>query len=594
MNTRNTKQDTKHAGSLRLLMSYVFADKALLVKTLVLVVIATGFEVLGPLLSKVFIDDFIVPDHYPFWPIAGIISLFILSTIIGTYLKYRQTLRFLDMALYAVLDIRKRVFKHVLSLPMSYFDYARTGQLVSRITNDTESIKDIYVQFLSNVLTNIILLIGILIAMAILDMQLMLVALLLLPTVIGLIYLYQRFSVKNVTDSRRLRSDINATMNESISGMTVIQATNQQQAKLSQFDQINAHYYDTRLKTVTISSLLLRPAINLFSIIVLGCVVWFFGLQVVQGVAEIGVLYAYLNYLGRFSEPLIEITQRFGLYQQAIVAGNRVYELLQESSAKPEQGTCTRIEAGRLTIKDLSFAYQNNHPVLQDINVEINAGQFFAIVGHTGSGKSTLMSLLLNFYQPQSGTICIDGHPLDDFSHDALRQGVSFIPQDPFILATTIFDNIDMGRNLSETAVHLAARQAHLHDVIMAMNDGYQTQLGEGGFRLSTGQRQQLIIARALAGSPKVLLLDEATANVDSETEQVVQRALNDLQGQVTLIVVAHRLSTIRHADQILVLDHGHLIEQGDHHQLMAIPQGRYRAMYQLQQQEKRVAQAAQ
>ena len=586
---KSQKKQDRNAGSLRLLMSYVFADKKRFVITMLLVIVATGFDVLGPMLSKVFIDEFIMPDHYPFWPIVGVVGLFIISNLLGTYLKYKQTLRFLDMALNAVLDIRKRVFKHVLTLPMSFFDYARTGQLVSRITNDTESIKDIYVQFLSNVLANIILLTGILIAMAILNIQLMLVALILIPAVIGLIYLYQRFSVKVVTDSRQLRSDINATMNESISGMAVIQATNQQQIKLSQFDAINDRYYDTRLKTVTVASLLLRPAINLLSILVLGGVVWFFGLNVVRGVTEIGVLYAYLNYLGRFTEPLVEITQRFSLYQQAIIAGDRVYELLQEPSAQTETGRRATIKHGQLSIDKLNFGYQADKPVLHDISVSVDAGQFYAIVGHTGSGKSTLLSLLLNFYQPQSGKVCIDGSPLNDFTHDSLRQGVGFIPQEPFILATTIYDNIDMERNLSEEAVHHAARQAHLHDVIMAMSDGYQTQLGEGGLRLSTGQRQQLIIARALAGSPKVLLLDEATANVDSETEQVVQRALNDLQGKVTMIVVAHRLSTIHHADTILVLDKGNLIEQGNHNKLMTIPKGRYRAMYELQQQEQKV-----
>ncbi|PWI32536.1 ABC transporter ATP-binding protein [Vibrio albus] len=592
MKNNSKLRQNKDSGSLRLLMSYVFADKILLLKTIMLVVIATGFDVLGPMLSKVFIDDFIMPDTYPVWPVVGVISLFILSTLLGTYLKYQQTLRFLDMALNAVLDIRKRVFKHVLTLPMAYFDYARTGQLVSRITNDTESIKDIYVQFLSNVLANMILLIGILIAMAILDFQLMLVALLLIPTVVALIYLYQKFSVKVVTDSRQFRSDINATISESISGMPVIQATNQQPAKFSQFEQINEHYYDTRLKTVVIASLLLRPAINLLSILVLAGVVWFFGLKVVQGVAEIGVLYAYLNYLGRFTEPLVDITQRFSLYQQAIVAGDRVYELLQEPSSQTEKGTYSEIEHGRLSIEGLSFGYQADKPILHDINASMEAGQFFAVVGHTGSGKSTLLSLLLNFYQPQSGQITIDGLALNEFTHDTLRQRVGFIPQEPFILATTIFDNIDMGRNLGEDAVHQAAKQAHLHDVIMDMVDGYQTALGEGGLRLSTGQRQQLIIARALAGSPKVLLLDEATANVDSETEQVVQRALNDLQGKVTMIVVAHRLSTTHHADKILVLEKGHLIEQGSHHRLMALHKGRYRAMYELQQQEQKVAQA--
>ena len=589
-----TAQQEKDNGSLRLLLSYVFADKKLFIKTLLLVVVATAFDVAGPMLSKVFIDDFIMQDQYPLWPVAGIVSLFIVSVILATLLKYQQNLRFLDIALNAVLDIRKRVYHHVLTLPMSFFDFARTGQLVSRITNDTESIKDIYVQFLSSVLTNFIMLAGILIAMAILDVQLMVIALVLIPTVIGLIYLYQKFSLKQVTESRQLRSDINGTLSESISGMAVIQATKQQQHKLDQFDRINDGYYSTRLKAVTMSSLLLRPAINLLSILILAALVWFFGLKVVEGVAEIGVLYAYLNYLGRFTEPLVEITQKFSLYQQAIVAGNRVYELLQEPSVQDGQGTLSRIESGELSLQHIRFGYQADKPVLADIDVTIPAGHFFAVVGHTGSGKSTLLNLLLNFYQPQSGSVKIDGHALSDYSQDALHQGIGFIPQEPFILASTIFDNIDMGRGLNQQAVEEAARQAHLHEVIAEMEDGYQTHLGEGGLRLSTGQRQQLIIARALAGSPKVLLLDEATANVDSETEQVVQRALHQLQGKVTMIVVAHRLSTIRNADSILVLSKGVLAEQGSHQQLMTIEGGRYRSMYELQQQEQKVAQAEQ
>ncbi len=240
MSKANTIKDKNSSGSIKLLMSYVFAEKALFIKTLLLVVLATGFDVLGPMLSKVFIDEFVMQNHYPVWPVVGVIALFIISVLLGTYLKYQQTLRFLDIELNAVLDIRKRLFKHVLTLPVAFFDYSRTGQLVSRITNDTESIKDIYVQFLSNILANLVLLIGILTAMAILDLQLMLVALALIPAVVSLIYLYQKFSVKAVTQSRQLRSDINSTMNESISGMTVIQATNQQQNKQQQFEQINS------------------------------------------------------------------------------------------------------------------------------------------------------------------------------------------------------------------------------------------------------------------------------------------------------------------------------------------------------------------
>ena len=593
-NSPTPENKVSNSGSFKMLMGYVFSDRPRLIKALLLVVFATALDVIGPMLGKVFIDRFIMPDHYPLWPIIGIVVLYATATLLGTYLKYQQTMKFVDIALNAVLDIRKRIFAHVLRLPMAFFDYARTGQLVSRITNDTESIKDIYVQFLSKVLSSIIMLIGILTAMAILDVHLMLIALALIPAIVVMIYFYQRLSGQIVADSRQFRSDINATISESIGGMAVIQATNQQQAKLGQFDTINGGYYKTRLQTITIGSFLLRPAINLLSILVLAGVVWFFGLKVVNGYTEIGVLYAYLNYLGRFTEPLVEITQRFSLYQQAMVAGDRVFELFQEPTMASDHGTQNRIEHGHLSLQQVNFHYQEDKPILQEINVDIAAGEFFAVVGHTGSGKSTLLSLLLNFYQPQSGSITIDGHKLDDYHHDVLRQGVGFIPQEPFILASTLFDNIDMGRGLCLEAIQNAARKAHLHDVIMEMSEGYQTQLGEGGLRLSTGQRQQLIIARALAGSPKILLLDEATANVDSETEQVVQKALSQLQGQVTMIVVAHRLSTIRQADQILVLDKGKLIEQGNHEQLMGIEHGRYKAMYLLQQQEQKVVQAEQ
>ncbi|CAG9001395.1 MAG: Multidrug resistance-like ATP-binding protein MdlB [Candidatus Celerinatantimonas neptuna] len=587
-----SKPSEHRSGTFRLLMGYVIADRGLLAKAIFLLVLATGLDVLGPILAKIFIDDFIVPDRYPIWPIAAIIIAFIATKIIGTILRYQQTLKFTDIALAAVLDIRKRVFHHVLKLPMAYFDHARTGQLVSRITNDTESIKDLYVQFLSIVLTNVILLVGILISMAILDFHLMLVALALIPTVIGLIYIYQKLSGAAVAKSRQLRSDINAVVSESIGGMAVIQATNQQQNKLAQFDDTNSGYYWARLRTVQIGSFLLRPAISLLSILVLVGVIWIFGIQVVQGVAEIGVLYAFLNYLGRFTEPLADITQRFNLYQQAMVAGDRVYSLLNEPSiVDHSEHQSADMTQGALSIQNLQFAYLKGKPILKNINIEIPAGRFYAIVGHTGSGKSTLLSLLLNFYQPQQGKICIDGYPLDQFDHDTLRNGVGLIPQEPFILASTIFDNIDMGRKLTPQQIEQAARQAHLHQVIEQMSDGYRTHLGEGGLRLSTGQRQQLIIARALAGSPRILLLDEATASVDSETEQVVQRALDDLRGKVTMIVVAHRLSTINHADQILVLSHGEIAEQGSHNQLMRKTNGLYQSMYQLQQQAQKITQ---
>jgi ATP-binding cassette, subfamily B, multidrug efflux pump len=578
-------------GAFRLLSEYVVRDKPLLIKALLLLLLATAADVAGPILLKVFIDDHLLVENFELRALLILLLVYLLTQISAAWLRYQQTLRFCDMALGAVLDIRERVFAHVLRLPMAFYDRAMTGQLVSRITNDTEAIKDLYVQFLSVVLTNLILLAGIIIAMGLLNVQLMLIALCLVPAVVGVIYVYQRLSGAAVGRTRQLRSEINASISESIAGMAVIQAGNQQQRFTAQFEGLNGQYYDARMRTVRAGALLLRPAIDLLSVLVLVAVVWGFGLQRISGAAEIGVLYAFLNYLSRFTEPLAEITQRFNLYQQAMVAGSRVHQLILEGEQRYQVGDA-RISAGAISVRDLVFQYQPGKPVLKRLSIEVPAGGFVAVVGHTGSGKSTLLNLLLNFYTPSGGEICLDGQPISHLSHDALRGGIGLIPQEPFVLAASLYDNIDMGRDLGQAAIEKAARQAHLHSLIEAMPEGYQTVLGERGARLSTGQRQQLVIARALAASPRILLLDEATANVDSETEQVVQQALNALHGKVTLVVVAHRLSTIRHADRILVLSHGEIAEAGTHTQLLARPDGLYGSMYRLQQQARRVAEA--
>ncbi|QIZ76719.1 ABC transporter ATP-binding protein [Ferrimonas lipolytica] len=586
-----TNPQGRQRSTFNLLFRYVFADKPLLYKSLFLLVLATMGDVAGPLIAKVYIDDYLLAGNLEATPLISLLLLYIVLQLSSAALRYMQAISFTKMALAAVQDIRKRVFDRVVRLPMSYFDHARTGQLVSRITNDTEAIKDLYVQFLSNVLGNVMLLIGILVAMAILNVKLMLIALGLIPAVLLIIYLYQKISGKVVAESRALRSDINANLAESIGGMTVLQATNQQQRFADKFSQLNQRYYIARLKTIKASGALLRPAISFLSVLTTVFLLYVFGEQVVTGVAEIGVLYAFLNYMGRFTEPLAEITQRFNLYQQAMTAGDRVSTLLNEQQQHYGEQQSS-ISSGSISIKELNFGYNNGDMVLKKINLDIADGSFYAIVGHTGSGKSTLLSLLLDFYPVAKDQLKLGNVDINDLSQQALRNGIGLIPQEPFILASTVFANIDMGRGLTQAQVEQAAIAADLHHTIIALTNGYQTELGEGGMRLSTGQRQQLVIARALASKPKILLLDEATANVDSETEQVVQQALNQLRGEITIIAVAHRLSTISHADNIVLLEQGMITEQGDHSQLMQREGGTYRAMYLLQQQAARVEQA--
>jgi ATP-binding cassette subfamily B protein/ATP-binding cassette subfamily C protein/ATP-binding cassette subfamily B multidrug efflux pump len=296
----------------------------------------------------------------------------------------------------------------------------------------------------------------------------------------------------------------------------------------------------------------------------------------------VGVLYAFVRYLGRVVEPLIQITMQFSQLQQALVAAARVNTLLQEVPAtRSEDGP--RIERGGITVHALDFGYATGAPVLHGLTLDIAPGQFVGIVGPTGSGKSTLLALLLRFYAAPPGCIRIDGQPLERLGDAAFRAAVGLVPQEPFLLAASARDNIDMGRGLPQARLAQAARDAHALDFIERLPQGWDTPLGEGGARLSVGQKQLVAIARALAGAPRILLLDEATSHIDSETEGRVQQALAALRGQVTVVAIAHRLSTIREADRIVVLNHGRIVEAGRHDALMRHAGGLYQRLVQLQ-----------
>ncbi|WP_215780079.1 ABC transporter ATP-binding protein [Paludibacterium sp. B53371] len=543
--------------------------------------LAALLEATAPFLGKVFIDSYLLPHHLA-WP--AMISLLAASLLLGygaALIRYLQLVRLAGVAMRAVQRLREQVFAHVIRLPMAFFDQAITGQLVSRVTNDTESVKALYVQALFVILNNSIIVLGALAAMAWLDWHLMLVSLLLFPATLAIVWLYQRLSAPSVARARALRSEINAQMAESISGISVLQASNAEARFIRRFDDTNQHYYQARLGELRANAWLLRPALDLLNVLLLTVVIYRFGLRELGG-REIGVLYAFVSYIGRVVEPLIQITMQFGQLQQAVVAAARVDQLLAEPGMPADQGQ-GKIGAGSVRFEQVGFSYQSGHPVLHDLTLDIPAGSFVGIVGHTGSGKSTLLSLLLRFYRPQQGQILIDGQPLDSLGSVAFRAGVGLVPQEPFLLASSAFDNIDMGRGLSSQQIEEAARAAGVHELILSLPQGYATDMGESGGRLSSGQKQLIAIARALAGRPSILLLDEATSHIDSATEQLVQQALARLTGKITLISIAHRLSTIRDADRIIVLSHGRIAESGRHDELMQ-QGGIYQRLYLLQQ----------
>lgn len=364
--------------------------------------------------------------------------------------------------------------------------------------------------------------------------------------------------------------------------MAVLQASNAQQRFRDRFDATNGQHLDARMAEMRANAWLLRPMLDLVNVLLLVVVIHSFGQRALSAL-EIGVLYAFVSYIGRVVDPLIQITLQFGQLQQAIVAAARVDALLQQSRPAAMAGP-ERIGFGAIRIEQLRFGYDPATVILHDLSLDIPAGGFYGLVGHTGSGKSTLLSLLLRFYQAQSGRITLDGVELSRFSDEHFRADVGLVPQDPFLLASSVRDNIAMGRELTQGQIEIAARAAHCHDFIVRLEQGYNTLLGEGGARLSVGQKQLIAIARALAGQPRILFLDEATAHIDSETEQIVQIALSELRGRVTVVAIAHRLSTIRSADCIVVLNHGRIHEQGTHDTLMTLEHGIYQRLYLLQQ----------
>jgi ATP-binding cassette subfamily B multidrug efflux pump len=551
-------------------------------------VVAALLEAFGPLAGKYLIDNFLLPHHANVPAIAALLAGALVAGMTATWIRYLQLTRLAGLAMRSVRRIRESVYGHVLRLPMSFFDRAITGQLVSRVTNDTEAVKTLYVQVLFVMLDSIIVLCGALAAMWWLDWHLMLIAATLIPVVAVVVLLYQRLSAPAVTRARELRSDLNAQMAESIGGMPVLQASNAAGRFRDRYAVLNEGHYQARQRELRANAWLLRPVLDFMNVLLVAVLMWVFGLRG-QGAAltalQVGVLYAFINYIGRVIEPLVQITMQFSQLQQAMIGAARVNVLLKEAEAPPaaDRGQVTE---GGIHIEHLDFEYLPGRPVLHDIDLDIAPGSFYGVVGHTGSGKSTVLSLLLRFYPARPGSIRIDGTPVEAIGEDHFRSRVGLVPQDPFLLAATVRENIAMGRALSTAQIEAAARAAHAHDFISALENGYDTPLSEGGARLSVGQKQLIAIARALAGEPRILFLDEATSHIDSETEQVVQRALTALRGRVTIVAIAHRLSTVRDADRIVVLNHGRIAEQGTHGELMDIEHGIYQRLYLLQQLE--------
>lgn len=519
--------------------------------------------------------------------ISGLFSLsfaFLGLLIVAIFFHYGQHYLLQASANRIIQRMREDVFSHIQTLPVKYFDNLPAGKVVARITNDTETIRDLYVTVLSQFVTSFIYMAGIYTAMFLLDPRLASICLVLVPVLIVWLLVYRKFASGFNHKIRSINSEINAKINESIQGMTIIHAFRYQKETKKEFEELNDTHFHYQNKMLNLNSLLSHNLVNLLRNLVFVGLIWYFGGASLNatGVISLGLLYAFVDYLNRLFQPITGIVNQFAQLELARVSAERVFRLLDEKGTEVDEKQTGRYE-GHVVFDNVSFAYNNEDYVLKNISFEAKKGETVALVGHTGSGKSSIMNVLFRFYDIQKGNVTIDGKSIYEMSRQEVRRHMGIVLQDPYLFTGTIASNVSLdNETISREKIENALKQVGADELFNHLREGFDEPVVEKGSTLSSGQRQLISFARALSYDPAILILDEATANIDTETEAVIQRALDVVKKGRTTFVIAHRLSTIRNADQILVLDKGRIIEQGNHEELMK-EKGQYYQMYELQ-----------
>ncbi|NQN50332.1 ABC transporter ATP-binding protein [Streptococcus suis] len=562
------------------LISYVKPYLFLTIAALSFLLLTTVIRSIVPLLASYFIDNYInqVSD--------GI--LLVLGAYFGLYVlqmlfQYIGNFWFAKVSYSVVRDIRQDAFSKMESLGMAYFDQTPSGSIVSRLTNDTESISEMFSGILSSFISALFVVVVTLYTMFALDWKLASTMVFFLPIIFMLVNLYRKKSAPVVVKTRSLLSQINSKLAESIEGVRIIQAFGQEKRLADEFEEINQEHLVYASRSMALDSLFLRPALSLVKILAYAFIMTYFGMDWSDASISAGLIYAFIQYANRLFDPLLEVTQHFSTLQTSMVSAGRVFTLMDQTIEEPKQeNTGAKIENGNIVFENVTFSYDGKRKILDKVSFEVKKGQTIAFVGATGSGKSSIINVFMRFYEFQSGRILIDGQDIRQFSTEELRSNIGLVLQEPFLYHGTIESNIKMYQDISQSEIEEAARFVDAAPFIESLPDGYQQVVTERGASFSTGQRQLLAFARTMASKPKILILDEATANIDSETEQTVQHSLEKMRKGRTTIAIAHRLSTIQDADCIYVLDKGKIIEAGSHEALLAL-KGTYHRMYELQ-----------
>ena len=565
---------------LKRLMSYLKPYGLLTFLALSFLLATTVIKSVIPLVASHFIDQYLSNlNQLAVTVLLVYYGLYILQTLA----QYVGNLLFARVSYSIVRDIRRDAFANMEKLGMSYFDKTPAGSIVSRLTNDTETISDMFSGILSSFISAVFIFLTTLYTMLVLDFRLTALVLLFLPLIFLLVNLYRKKSVKIIEKTRSLLSDINSKLAENIEGIRIIQAFNQEKRLQAEFDEINQEHLVYAYRSVALDALFLRPAMSLLKLLGYTVLMAYFGYRGLYLGITAGIMYAFIQYINRLFDPLIEVTQNFSTLQTSMVSADRVFALIDERTYEPlQKNGQAEVKEGNIRFEHVCFSYDGKHPILDDISFSVNKGETIAFVGHTGSGKSSIINVLMRFYEFQSGRVLLDGVDIRDFSQEELRKNIGLVLQDPFLYHGTIKSNIAMYQDLSDEQIQAAADFVDADSFIQELPQGYDSPVSERGSSFSTGQRQLLAFARTVASQPKILILDEATANIDSETESLVQASLAKMRQGRTTIAIAHRLSTIQDANCIFVLDKGRIIESGTHKELLALG-GTYHKMYSLQ-----------